>query len=366
MRLGIGAPGAHLVRILACVLLDRSRSAAVGVAFAQHGIHGAAEHLAVTGLDFLLGIRLRIFRIVRDLVALRLQFLDRGLQLRDRCANIRQLDDVRFRFQRQFAQFGQLIRDLLGRSQIFREVREYASCKRDVSCLNGDAGSLGKGLNNRKQRVSCQSRRFIGQGVNNFLGRHVCSRSEDFVNGKNEMSRILLFNKPYGVICQFSRDGMHPTLADYIAVPDVYPAGRLDTDSEGLLLLTDDGKLQHRITDPKHKLAKTYWVQVEGVPDEGALQKLRRGVQLKDGMTLPAEARLMEEPADLWLRDPPVRFRKEIPTSWLQLTIREGRNRQVRRMTAAVGFPTLRLIRYEIGDWTLDGIAPGEFSQLNV
>ncbi|MDD2700362.1 MAG: rRNA large subunit pseudouridine synthase E [Sideroxydans sp.] len=180
------------------------------------------------------------------------------------------------------------------------------------------------------------------------------------------MSRILLFNKPYGVICQFSKDGLHPTLADYIAVPDVYPAGRLDTDSEGLLLLTDDGKLQHRITDPKHKLPKTYWVQVEGIPDEAALQKLRQGVQLKDGPTLPAEARLMDEPEGLWLRDPPVRFRQAIPTSWIALTIREGRNRQVRRMTAAVGFPTLRLIRYCIGDWTLDDLASGEWSSLDV
>lgn len=176
------------------------------------------------------------------------------------------------------------------------------------------------------------------------------------------MSRVLLFNKPYGVICQFSRDGLHPTLADYISMPDFYPAGRLDTDSEGLLLLTDDGKLQHRITDPKHKLSKIYWVQVDGLPDELALQQLRDGIQLKDGLTLPAEARLMEEPAGLWQREPPVRFRKDIPTSWLQLTIREGKNRQVRRMTAAVGFPTLRLLRYAIGDWTLDGIAPGEFS----
>ena len=179
------------------------------------------------------------------------------------------------------------------------------------------------------------------------------------------MSRILLFNKPYGVVCQFSRDGMHPTLADYIAVPDVYPAGRLDTDSEGLLLLTDDGELQHRITDPKHKQPKTYWVQVEGVPDAAALERLRRGVQLKDGLTLPAEASMMDEPAGLWQRDPPVRFRKEIPTSWLSLTIREGKNRQVRRMTAAVGFPTLRLIRYAIGGWTLDGIAPGKWSGIN-
>ena len=178
------------------------------------------------------------------------------------------------------------------------------------------------------------------------------------------MSRILLFNKPYGVICQFtprqfSRDGLHPTLADYIPVPNVYAAGRLDTDSEGLLLLTDNGKLQHRITDPQHKLPKTYWVQVEGVPDEAALAQLRRGVQLNDGMTLPAGASLMEEPAGLWQRDPPVRFRQSIPTSWLKLTIREGKNRQVRRMTAAAGYPTLRLIRYAIGEWTLDGLEPG-------
>lgn len=173
------------------------------------------------------------------------------------------------------------------------------------------------------------------------------------------MSRILLFNKPYGVICQFSRDGLHPTLADYIALPDFYPAGRLDTDSEGLLLLTDDGKLQHRITDPRHKLPKTYWVQVEGIPDEAALARLRSGVKLPDFTTQPAQARLMEPPPGLWSRNPPVRFRKEIPTSWLELTIREGKNRQVRRMTAAVGYPTLRLIRYAIGDWTLDGLEPG-------
>ena len=180
------------------------------------------------------------------------------------------------------------------------------------------------------------------------------------------MSRILLFNKPYGVICQFSRDGLHPTLADYIPVPGFYPAGRLDTDSEGLLLLTDDGKLQHRITDPKHKLSKTYWAQVEGVPNEVALQRLRSGVKLCDFTTQPATAQLMDEPADLWQRDPPIRFRKDIPTSWLQLTIREGKNRQVRRMTAAVGFPTLRLIRYAIGDWKLDGISHGKCLNINV
>ena len=175
------------------------------------------------------------------------------------------------------------------------------------------------------------------------------------------MNRIVLLNKPYGVICQFSRDGLHPTLKDYIVLPDFYPAGRLDTDSEGLLVLTDDGKLQHRITDPKHKMSKTYWVQVEGIPNASALQKLQQGVQLKDGMTLRAEARMMDEPAGLWVRNPPVRFRKAIPTSWLELKIREGRNRQVRRMTAAVGFPTLRLIRYAIGDWTLSGIDSGQW-----
>lgn len=182
----------------------------------------------------------------------------------------------------------------------------------------------------------------------------------------NEMGHILLFNKPYGVICQFSRDGKHPTLADYIAVPDVYPAGRLDTDSEGLVLLTDDGKLQHRITDPKHKLPKTYRVQVEGIPDETALENLRHGVSLKDGMTLPAEACLIEEPAGLWPRNPPVRFRKAIPTSWVELTIREGKNRQVRRMTASVGYPTLRLIRYRIGGWTLNGLDSGKWMLLPI
>jgi 23S rRNA pseudouridine2457 synthase len=182
-------------------------------------------------------------------------------------------------------------------------------------------------------------------------------------NRKNLMSRILLFNKPYGVICQFSRDGLHPTLADYIPVPDVYAAGRLDTDSEGLLLLTNDGVLQHRITDPKHKQAKTYWVQVEGVPDSVAMLNLQKGVQLKDGLTLPAQARLVDEPNTLWLRNPPVRERKNIPTSWLELTIREGKNRQVRRMMAAVGHPTLRLIRYAIGEWTLGDLKVGEWRE---
>jgi 23S rRNA pseudouridine2457 synthase len=175
------------------------------------------------------------------------------------------------------------------------------------------------------------------------------------------MGKILLFNKPFGVICQFSRDGLHPTLADYIALPDFYAAGRLDTDSEGLLVLTDDGQLQHRITDPKHKLPKTYWVQVEGMPDDAALEKLRQGVTLSDFTTQPAEVHAMNEPADLWPRNPPIRMRKNIPTSWLELTIHEGKNRQVRHMTAAVGLPTLRLIRYRIGEWTLDRLKSGKW-----
>ncbi|CAE6710623.1 pseudouridine synthase [Candidatus Nitrotoga fabula] len=173
------------------------------------------------------------------------------------------------------------------------------------------------------------------------------------------MSRVLLFNKPYGVVCQFSCDGLHSTLADYIAVPDMYPAGRLDTDSEGLLILTDDGVLQHRISDPRYKLAKTYWVQVEGTPDEAALEKLRNGVNLSGFMTQPAQVKIMNEPENLWQRIPPIRERRNKPTSWLELVIREGKNRQVRRMTAQVGYPTLRLIRYRVGEWTLDGLEPG-------
>jgi 23S rRNA pseudouridine2457 synthase len=180
------------------------------------------------------------------------------------------------------------------------------------------------------------------------------------------MSRILLFNKPYGVICQFSRDGLHSTLADYISVPDFYPAGRLDTDSEGLLLLTDDGILQHLITDPKHKQPKTYWVQVEGLPDQSALEMLQRGIELKDGMTLPAEARLIPEPENLWPRNPPVRERKAIPTNWLELIIREGKNRQIRRMTAAAGHPTLRLIRSAIGEWSLRGLEVGHWREVSL
>lgn len=174
------------------------------------------------------------------------------------------------------------------------------------------------------------------------------------------MPRVILFNKPYDVLSQFT-DRAHgrATLADYIPVEDVYVAGRLDRDSEGLLVLTDDGPLHARIADPRHKLPKTYWAQVEGVPTEEALAALRRGVALKDGPTRPAEARRIDEPDGLWPRDPPIRFRAAIPTSWIELVLREGRNRQVRRMTAAVGFPTLRLIRAAVGDWRLDGLAPG-------
>ena len=177
------------------------------------------------------------------------------------------------------------------------------------------------------------------------------------------MPRLLAFNKPMGVLSQFTdarSPTERPTLSASIDVPDVYPAGRLDRDSEGLLLLTDDGRLQARIADPKFKLPKTYLVQVEGVPDEAALGALRKGVMLKDGMTRPAQAEAIDPP-ELWERDPPVRFRKSVPDSWLRLTISEGRNRQVRRMTAAVGYPTLRLVRWSIGDWSLDGLPPGEW-----
>ena len=181
------------------------------------------------------------------------------------------------------------------------------------------------------------------------------------------MARLILFNKPFGVLSQFTDAGTagspRKTLSDFINVPGVYAAGRLDQDSEGLLVLTDDGQLQNRISDPKFKQPKTYWVQVEGVPDEAALKALRTGVTLKDGKTAPAKAKSIPEPANLWPRDPPIRVRKSVPDSWISLTITEGRNRQVRRMTAAVGHPTLRLIRAQIGDWTLDGLAPGAWRQ---
>lgn len=179
------------------------------------------------------------------------------------------------------------------------------------------------------------------------------------------MPRLFLFNKPYNVLSQFTdRTGGRATLADYLTVPDMYPAGRLDRDSEGLLLLTDDGAWQARIADPRFKLWKTYLVQVEGVPDQTALDALRDGVMLSDGPTLPAAARAIAEPQGLWPRDPPVRYRARIPTSWIELRLREGRNRQVRRMTAAAGFPTLRLIRVAIGDWNLESLPPGAWREL--
>jgi 23S rRNA pseudouridine2457 synthase len=172
-------------------------------------------------------------------------------------------------------------------------------------------------------------------------------------------SRLVLFNKPYGVLSQFTPEGRWRGLGDFIDIPGVYVAGRLDADSEGLLLLTNDGKLQAHIADPRYKMEKTYWVQVEGEPGEAALQGLRQGVQLNDGLTRPARAERMAPPPNLWDREPPVRVRRAIPTAWVALTLSEGRNRQVRRMTAAVGFPTLRLIRAAIGPHTLHGLAPG-------
>lgn len=179
------------------------------------------------------------------------------------------------------------------------------------------------------------------------------------------MARLIRFNKPYDVLPQFTDGEGRRTLADFIDIEGVYPAGRLDRDSEGLMLLTDDGRLQARIADPRHKLPKVYWVQVEGQPSEDALAALRKGVPLKDGPTLPAGAEPMAPPPLLWPRDPPIRVRKTVPDSWLRLTLREGRNRQVRRMTAAVGHPTLRLIRYAIGEWTLDGLGPGKWATLD-
>lgn len=177
------------------------------------------------------------------------------------------------------------------------------------------------------------------------------------------MHHLVLFNKPYGVLCQFRPVAGTPTLADFIDLPGVHPAGRLDKDSEGLLLLTDDGALQQRIANPRHKLWKTYWVQVEGTPADSALAALRQGVPLNDGPTLPARVREISPP-QLWPRDPPIRHRAQIPTAWLEIAIREGRNRQVRRMTAAVGLPTLRLVRVAVGHWRLRGLQPGQWRRL--
>jgi 23S rRNA pseudouridine2457 synthase len=179
------------------------------------------------------------------------------------------------------------------------------------------------------------------------------------------MTRVILFNKPFNVLSQFTDKGVEgserQTLSDFIDVPAVYAAGRLDRDSEGLLVLTDNGRLQAQITNPRNRTPKTYWAQVEGIPDEAALEKLRSGVQLKDGLSSAADVTRIEAPEDLWPRTPPIRVRKSIPDCWISLTISEGRNRQVRRMTAAIGHPTLRLIRYQIGNWTIDGLNSGEW-----
>lgn len=183
-------------------------------------------------------------------------------------------------------------------------------------------------------------------------------------NARLNQNMLIRFNKPYGVLSQFTPEGRWQGLKDFIDLPGVYVAGRLDADSEGLLLLTDDGKQQAQIADPRFKMEKTYWVQVDGLPTEAALAALRQGVQLNDGLTLPARARAMDEPAHLWPRNPPIRVRQHLPTAWLELVIREGRNRQVRRMTAAVGLPTLRLIRAAVGPYRLDDLAPGTWREV--
>ena len=181
-----------------------------------------------------------------------------------------------------------------------------------------------------------------------------------------DMSRLILFNKPYGVLTQFTDPSGRPTLANFIKIPHVYAAGRLDSDSEGLVLLTDDGSLQARIAHPRHKLLKTYWAQVEGIPAEADLEPLRMGIDLGNFITQPAQISLIDEPLDLWERVPPIRYRASIPTSWLKIVIGEGKNRQVRRMTAKIGFPTLRLVRWAVGEWTLERLLPGHWREILV
>lgn len=193
-----------------------------------------------------------------------------------------------------------------------------------------------------------------------FICRGTTTAPRFFYQAGKANNVIVLFNKPFQVLSQFTTDGDKATLADFIDIPGVYCAGRLDYDSEGLLVLTDDGKLQQRIANPKFSKEKSYWAQVEGIPAEADLDRLRRGIRLKDGVTRPATAALIEAPA-LWTREPPIRERRHIPTCWIGLAITEGRNRQVRRMTAHIGYPTLRLVRHAVADWQLDGLAPGEY-----
>jgi len=213
----------------------------------------------------------------------------------------------------------------------------------------------------------------LNQGHNSVMRRKTYVKGKLRCNYTDKVTVsetiLLVFNKPFNTLCQFTGEESDNTLADYIRVKGVYPAGRLDKDSEGLLLLTNDGKLQNRISHPKHKMEKSYWVQVEGQITDEALRQLSTGVELNDGKTRPAKTRLIsidEGFAELWPREPPVRFRKNVPTSWFELTIKEGKNRQVRRMTASVGFPTLRLIRMSIGNWTVKGLEPGNYTQVKL